>query len=391
MNWIKQSLCFLICFGPLWSAQAAYITMTRKQIIKSDNERKARRKAIDKITDDLALELIKKEIGDQRFQENSEKIREDMEVLKKRFIPFFKILKSEKALDSYHFEVEVKVSMEDLRQILKERGLFMGHKKTGIILPFVEVNNQINGESYHWWSSGLSVSKELETLAHDFERELYQGFLDKGFFMLRPQAFKMVYAIPDFLRKVYLTQTEMAQITDFKKGQLYLNGQVNVLASPLRENAYRVRTQIICKQSSNARTVAQVTISVDTVSGRSLDQVSGDIRKMALEASRDLAGQVYDLWQRGAFETQILQLIVTGDLNHKQIHEFKGLLDKQFGIKNGLIERLFEPGRVTFEIDYAEGVETLLGKLKKTKFKSFISQVVSSQAGQIILDVKPAQ
>ncbi len=386
-----KTLYFLICFGFAFSAYSAHVTVTKKQVIKAASERKARRKAVDKITDGVALDMIKKEIGDQRFQENSEKIKEDMDVLKKRFIPFFKILKSEKVQDSYHFEVELKVSRKDLRQVLKERGLFTGHKKTGIILPFIEVNNQINGESYHWWSSGLSVSKELETMARDFEKELYRGFFEKGFFMLRPQAFKMVHMIPAFLRKVYLTQTEMVQITDFKKGQLYLSGQVNILASPLRENAYRIRAQINCKQSSNGRTVAQMTISVDTVSGKSLNHISGDVKKLALEASRDLAGQVYDLWQRGAFESQVLKLVLTGDLNQWQIQKFKKLFSQQLRIKNGPTERLFEPGRVTFEMDYSEGIETLLGKLKRTRFEGFVSQVVSSQPGQIILDVRPMQ
>ncbi len=387
---MKQALCFLICLGFLWSAHGDHITMTGKQIIKSDNQRNARHQAIDKITDTVALEMIKKEIGNRSFQENSKKIREDMDLLKKRFIPSFKILKSEKAQDSYHFEIELKVSPSDLRQVLKERGLFVGYKRTGIILPFIEVNNQINGESYHWWSSVLNVSGELQALAHNFERELYHGFLDKGFFMLRPQAFKMVHMIPNFLRKVYLTQTEMVQITDFKKGQLYLSGQVNVLSSPLRENAYRIRVQIVCKQSSNARTVAQVTVSLDTVSGKSLGQISGDIRKLALEAGRDLAGQIYDLWQEGAFDSHILQLVVTGNLNHRQVQEFKRLFGRQFGINNnGPTERLFEPGRVTFEMNYAKGVETLLGRLRKTKFKGFISQVVSSQANRIVLDVRP--
>ena len=391
MGELKQLLCFLICLVFVCSARSVHVTMIKKQIIKADNERTARKRAIDKITEHIAFEMIKEEVGDRLFQENSEKIKEDVDVFKKRFIPFFKILKSEKVQDSYHFEVELKVSKEDLRRILKQRGLFKGRKKTGIILPFVEVNNQINGESYHWWSSGLSVSKSLEALAHDFEKELYQGFLDKGFFMLRPQAFKLIHMIPGFLRKVYLTQTEMVQITDFKRGQLYISGQVNVLSSPLRENAYRIRAQLECKQSSNARTVAQATISVDTASGNSLNQISGDVKKLALEVSEDLAGQIYELWRRGVLGSQTLQLVVTGDLDHRQIQEFKSLLGKKFGIKEGLAERLFEPGRVTFEMDYADGIETFLGKLKKTRFEGFMSQVVSNRADRVTLDVKPVQ
>ena len=54
-------------------------------------------------------------------------------------------------------------------------------------------------------------------------------------------------------------------------------------------------------------------------------------------------------------------------------------------------ERLFEPGRVTYELDYNGGVESLKAKLNKARFEGFISQVGSTNAEQIILDVKATQ
>ena len=58
------------------------------------------------------------------------------------------------------------------------------------------------------------------------------------------------------------------------------------------------------------------------------------------------------------------------------------------GVK-GLREHMFEPGRVTFEVDYdGEGIESLRGKLKAAKFAGFFSQVVAATADEVILDVK---
>ncbi|MEM7645514.1 MAG: hypothetical protein AAF203_01280, partial [Pseudomonadota bacterium] len=267
---------------------------------------------------------------------------------------------------------------------------FANSQKTGITLPFIEVNNQVSGESYRWWSPVFQVSKELEDLSFGFEKQLFRGFLDKGLFLLRPQAFNMVHLLPNFMRKTYLTQTEMVQLTTLKKGQLYLDGRVDVIASPLRPDALRVRVQISCKQSSNVKSVAEVVRSFDSSSGQVLSQMESEIRQMAQETGKDLASQVYDLWQRGALEAQVLQLAVTGDLSHDQLSQFKMKLGEKIGVRD-LTERLFEPGRVTYEMDYRGGVETLRTKLARTKIDGFISQVVSSQSDRIILDVKVSQ
>lgn len=380
---------FLLCFASY--AQAGYKVLVSEQIIEETDERKARRKAIDQATDAVTLEMVKKEIGDERFKENKTKIETEVKALKNRFIPFFKILSSKRQGESFRFNIEVKVSQNDLRQVLQLKGLFASRSKTGITVPFIEFNNQLNGESFRWWAPVFTITKELETLSLQFEKELFQGFLDKGLFLLRPQAFHMEHMVPDYLRKTYLTQTEKVQISHLKKGQLYLDGRVDILSSPLRENAYRVRVQLSCKQSSNGKSVAEVVRTLDTASGKQVSQVMGEIKQMAQETGRDIANQVYDLWQRGALESQVLQLAVTGDLNHQQLLKLKKTLADKIGLSSGLTERLFEPGRVTFEIDYKGGVESLRNKLAKTKLDGFISQVVSSQADQIILDVKVSQ
>ncbi len=209
--------------------------------------------------------------------------------------------------------------------------------------------------------------------------------------MLRPHAFNMEHLVPQFMRKAFLTQTEMVQLTNIKQGQLFLDGRVDILSSPLRENAFRIRVQVSCKQASNGKSVAEVVRTFDTPSGQQISQILGKVNQMAEETGTEIASQVYDLWQRGALEAQALQLAITGDLDHMQMERFKRELSEKMGLTNGLVERLYEPGRVTFETDYAGGLENLRQKLNKAKFDGFISQVVSSGTDEIILDVKPTQ
>ncbi len=369
-------------------AEAKYQVVVSEQVVEEADERKARREAIDQATDQVTLEMVKKEIGADRFDENQKKIDEEVKALKNRFIPFFKIISSTKKEEEYHFKIEVKVSTADLRQVLQQKGLFASSQKTGITLPFIEFNNNITGESYRWWSPVFNVSNELQTLALKFEEELFQGFIGQGLFLLRPQAFNMIHMIPPFMQKTFLTQTEKVQLTNLKKGQLFIDGRVDLIASPLRENAYRIRVQLSCKQSSNGKSVAEVVRTFDTTAGKQISQFYGKIKDLAVESGEELSEQIYDLWQRGGLETQTLQLAVTGNLNHSELSRFKKELSDKMGISDGLVERLFEPGRVTFELNYSGGAEQLSQKLSRMKLNGFISQVVSSQADQVTLEIR---
>jgi hypothetical protein len=384
--WVINLLCFTSF------AQPRFQVVVSEQVIEQENERQARVEAIEAASKEVTYEAVKKQIGEARTQENKQKIDDEIQVLKNRFIPYIKILshkkeKTDEGNEAYRFKIELKISENDLRTILQQKGLFASQSKTGITLPFFEVNNQLSGESYRWWAPVFTTSKELESFSLIFEQELFQGFLEKGLFLLRPQAFHMVHMIPDFMRKTYLTQTEMVQLTSLKQGQLYLDGRVDIMGSPLRESAIRVRVQLSCKQSSNGKSVAEVVRVFDSSTGKRLNQMSQDIKKLAEEAGEDLASQVYDLWQRGVLESETLQLAVTGNLNHQQLARFKQVLREKLGSES-LTERLFEPGRVTFEMDYAGGVEALSKKLSQAKFEGFMSQVVSTQADMVTLEVK---
>lgn len=386
---MKSLVCFiLLCFA--FDAQARFELVNSEQVIAEADERKARRQAIDNATDAVTEQMIRKEIGEKRFNESKSKIEGEIKPLKNRFIPFFKIISSKQENENYRFEIEVKVSPADLRAVLQQKGLFATSEKTGITIPFIEFNNNLSGESYRWWSPVFAVSNDLSSLSLVFEKEMFQGFLDQGLFLLRPQAFNMVHLLPNYMRKTYLTQTEMVQLTTSKHGQLYLDGRVDLIASPLRENAFRVRVQVSCKQASNGKSVAEVVRSYDTAPGEQLNQITGKLRELAQETASEIASQVHDLWQRGALEAQVLQLAVTGDLSHQQLVRLKKNLSESLNLSGGLTERLFEPGRVTYEMDFQGGVEALRRKLTSARLEGFISQVVSSQADQVILDVKVA-
>lgn len=388
---MRSIIVFIIlslgCFS-----EAKFKAVVTEIVIDGESERTARTEAMDKASQEVTLEMIEAEIGATRVNENKSKINQDIQALKNRFIPYIKVVSSQKTTNedgdpAFRFKVEMKVSHNDLRTILQQKGLYASQTKTGIVLPFVEVNNQISGESYRWWESVLSTSRDIENFSQNFEDELAQGFLEKGLFLLKPQSFQMVHMIPHFMRKSYLTETDKVQLSTLKKGQIFLDGRVDISSSPVKEGALRVRVQLSCKQVANGKSVAEVVKVFDSPKGQKFTQLSEEVKAVALETGEDLASQIYDLWQRGALEAEQIQLAVTGGLSHSQLERFKTALQQQLGAES-LTERLFEPGQVTFEMDYSGGVESLKEKLRQGQIDGFRSQVVSSEGSQLTLKVQ---
>lgn len=374
---------------------AKFQTVVTDIVIEEASERKARTEALEKASQDVTYEMIEKEIGATQALENKNKIDEDIQSLKNRFIPYTKVLSSRKektseSEDAYRFKIEMKVSRQDLRTILQQKGLYAGQNKTGIVLPFIEVSNQESGESYRWWETVFTTSRDLESFSLTFEDELAQGFMEKGLFLLKPQSFHMVHMIPPFMRKAYLTQTDKVQLTSLKKGQLFIDGRVDVMDSPVRERALRVRVQLSCKQAANGKSIAEVVRVFDSEKGKKLTQLSQNIKSLARESGEDLASQVYDLWQRGALESELIKLAVTGSLTHQQLEEFKRGLKRHLRT-DSLTERLFEPGQVTYEMNYTGGSESLSQKLGQSVIEGFASRVISSEEGQVTLKVQATQ
>ena len=381
-------LSFLLI--PLASFAAEYEVVVNEQTIEGDDARKARKEAIDKAISDVTLDKISQMIGDERFQESQKLIKTQVLPQKNKFIPFFKITKSARAEEGFQFEIEVKLSTRDLRQVLRRKGLFSRGQTTGIVFPFLEFNDHVNGESFRWWLPQLDTKMGLARIAGEFEQQVGLGFLQKGLLVLQPQKFKMIHGLPEFLQKSFLTQTEKVQIAALKKSQLMLAGKIDLVSSPLRENALRIRVQVRCLQASNGKSVAEIVRSVDTPAGQSRVDMQKTIATMARESGVDLAGQIFDLWQRGALEAQVLKLAVTGELNHQQLMTLKAELAKAISGVQSLREHMFEPGRVTFEVDYnGGGVDQLRRQLSEAELAGFMSQVVAANAEEVILDVKP--
>ena len=117
-------------------------------------------------------------------------------------------------------------------------------------------------------------------------------------------------------------------------------------------------------------------------------QVVGErLSDLYTEMARDLSVQLYDSWKQGTFGTTSVSLVLTGSLNYNQLNQFKKLLVQRLQPIKQIRERLFEPSRVTFELDSDVSSRELANHLKKEQFPRFRVEVVGVSGSQIDISI----
>lgn len=132
------------------------------------------------------------------------------------------------------------------------------------------------------------------------------------------------------------------------------------------------------------RTVAEISRTLETDVGPSAIVVKKKIEKEIADISRDLASQVFEAWTRGTLAATTLRLAVKGSLTPRQLSEFRSQLMKSKSMRDikAIKKRLFEPGRVIYEVDYAASPEDFRDKLKGLELAGFAGKsVVDSELG----------
>ena len=82
-------------------------------------------------------------------------------------------------------EVFMKLSIDNLKEMLLQAGLLYEIKGSPIVLPMISVTDRVNSKSFVWWSDSYSIEQmQLKEWLENFQRRLKvvlskQNFLTK--------------------------------------------------------------------------------------------------------------------------------------------------------------------------------------------------------------------
>jgi hypothetical protein len=106
------------------------------------------------------------------------------------------------------------------------------------------------------------------------------------------------------------------------------------------------------------------------------------------DIAKDLASQVFEAWQRGTLNTNLIRLSIRGQLSPRQVGEFKSGVEHTVREVKGLKERLFEPGKIVFEVDFAGDASQVGDRLKALKLPELDTKLAEVNDKEITMDVR---
>lgn len=357
---------------------------TSKATSQVEAAREIQAKAVSGSARDQVIEII----GEKRYAKNRALVENRIVREAAKFIPFVQPHDIEKQPDGqWKMKVDLKVSMGSLRKMVIDTGLLTDSDTPVTMLPMITFTDRFKSVSFRWWmgDSQDEVRKTVVDWSRVFDSGLHKELMRQGFHLLLPLEETVSNQIPSVFRTDRASGQDLKALGDYLGISMIVRGDVRVKDSKEIPGAWQIQIKLEVLPVQGGRTVAEISRTLETDVGPAAIVVKKKFDKEITEISRDLATQVFEAWTRGTLAATTLRLAIKGNLTPKQLGEFRNQLMKSKAMRDikAMRERLFEPGRIVYEVDYAASAEEFRDKLKGLELAGFTGKsVVDAELGE---------
>ncbi len=376
------------------------LSVTTEGTSKASSQVEATREIQSRALTGTAREQVIEIIGDKRYAKNKAIVESRIVREAAKFIPFVQPGDIVKMPDgSWKMKLDLRVSVGSLRKMVIDTGLLSDADTPVTILPMIAFTDRVKAVSYRWWmgDSRDDSRKSVVEWARIVHQGLHKELMHQGFHLQLPLSGTLSNAIPPVFRVDRASSQDLKQLGEYLGISMALRGDVRVKDSKESLGGWQIQVRLEVIPVQGGRTVAEISRTFETEAGPSEIIVKRKLEKEISEMSKDLASQVLEAWTRGTLAATTLRLAVKGNLTPKQLGDFRSQFTKALRDIKAMRERLFEPGRVVFEIDYAATPEEFRDRLKGIALPGFSEKlIVDAELGAadgttvpFTLEVKP--
>ena len=352
--------------------------------IRSTAQKKIFRESIEEIS----LKYIKEIIGEERVNKNLAAVKKKIIANHRKYIPIIKVKSSEITDKGTVMTVNLKLSVESLKKILLEKGLFYKGVGKPQILPMISYRDRVQGRNFFWWDRKKTKASRtfFRSLDESFTEQIKEELSKSGFVGLSPVEKKL--SLPEKFQVSSLKKEDYLRVGQHFSAAVVIRGKYTVVSNKKRENSYKLIVHLQALQSSNGRVIGDVIREYVTRPGILQKVVKRKAKEANLEIAKELSAQVLSAWERGTFGSSLIKITFQGDLKYHQLQNLrKEFLSKLSEVKV-LKERLMEFESYTFEASSSVSLQELANRLKKKVFSQFKVKVSGMEANELILSVK---
>lgn len=383
----------LLLFSALFFSSSAFtqevLDLTIEGVSQAEDKNSARQEIFDKVIGEASLNYIRDLIGAQKLEKNRILIQNKVLKNSNKYVLFIKGTPLPSDGSGTKLNVSLKLSLKNLESLLLEEGLLYKTEGPPRVLPFVTFIDRTHSQTFTWWQDRAMFSSILTDVAAMFFRKLKESLSKSGFYCMDPMKAPVAQGWPPFLRLESMGFEESQIAAELMSAQMVIRGQLIIDTSKVRNDAYRLDWKLTALQAGNGRVIGEVIRTYETESGSFNHVVTKKVSEVTEKMAADLSTQLSEAWKSGTFGANLIRLSVRGPIDYQQLQTLKKSIQEQVKEVRTLKERLFEPGRIVFEIDATTNAQGLVQAFQGKKFAQFKVEVQELAGEGIQLKVSP--
>lgn len=354
------------------------------------NSVEARQEILKKAANEVSLKYVRQIIGEDKAFRYQSTIRSKILSQSDKYILLVKGRNLRKKEDGFQMTVGMKLSAKNLREALLSEGLLYQLDGPPKVIPMISFVDKVKGIQLSGWEEALENSSHLFAYLNLLEEEFKKQLSDRGFYFMSPLKYQLRSSLPQVLLLNYMKTGKGRDVVMFFGAAVVIQGSVTVEGADGhagKKAGGQVRVNLQGIHASNGRVIGEVTRVYDVAPGSFYQMVNQTLSKLYEEVAIDLSTQLHGAWKEGTFGTTLVSLVLNGSLDYYQLNQFKSLLVQQLRPVKQIRERLFEPLKVTFELDSDVSSRELANHLKTKTFLRFKVDVVGVSGNQIDVNI----
>lgn len=379
---MRAFLLFLVCLTSV-PGFARELTDLSIEVATASRGADAKQEAFDKAVEDATFRLTEELLGPERTAKVWTGVKPKVLKNSTRYVVFIKGSAPVDTGAGSKVQVQMRLSSDNLEVLLRELGAV--GQSTVRLLPLISVS-ETRGTRYVWWTD--SSDEKTANLSRDLFKKMYEQFnakfKGKNVYVLDPNSSSFRMSVPAAYRTENLRREDQVLLAQYLKADIVVSGRVEIARGENGGSRTNYDLQMWQAKSGRGLSEAQrnevIPSDAPKMIAQSVEDVSGKL-------ATDLAGKLNEVIANGQLNLNIMRLVVEGNLGPRQAGEFRKLLGSLRDIKL-IRERLFEPSRVTYEIETGTTSNELSKAIAKSQFPQFKVEVGSVQDNSLTLTVK---
>lgn len=379
---MKAFLLILVCLTSSVTL-ARELTDMKIDVLTDKQGNEAKQEAFDKAIEQATERLSQDLLGPERMARLWAQVKPKVLKNSTRYVVFIKSSPPVASQGQSKIQVQMRLSSDNLEALLREMGA--AGQSTVKLLPLILVSDS-RGSKYVWWAD--SGDEKTPNLSRDLFKEVYKQinskFKGKNVFVLDPNAASFRLSVPSAYRSEGLRREDQILLAQYLKADIVISGRVDVARG--EAGGSKINYDLQMWQTKSGRGLSEAT-RLDVVASDAPKILAQSIEDSTGKTAAELSAKLNEALMNGGLNLNVMRLVVEGNLGARQHADLKKILASIRDIRL-IRERLFEPSRLTYEIETSTSSVELGKTLAKSSFPLFKVEVGNVLDNSLVLSVR---